>query len=238
MLTVPQTVPKKAIKCMIAHNDVKRWVIAKETGHGGYKHWQIRLETSNPDFFAYVKKNIPSAHVEEARDVWEYERKEGHFWTSEDTNEIRKVRFGTPNDRQRAILRMVGTQNDRQIDVWYDPRGNNGKTWLSIHLWEQGRALVVPRASCTAHELSAFVCSAYKGEEFIIIDIPRASKPNVALYEAMEEIKDGLVFDHRYHGQCRNVRGAKIIVFTNTKLNTEMLSPDRWRLHGFGRTSS
>lgn len=223
---------------MIAHNDVKRWVIAKETGHGGYKHWQIRLETSNPDFFAYVKKNVPCAHVEEANDAWTYERKEGRFWTSEDTTDILKVRFGEPNDRQRAIIRTARGQGDRQIDVWYDPAGNHGKTWLSIHLWERGMALVVPRASCTAHDLSAYVCSSYRGEEFIIIDIPRAGKVGTSLYEAMEEIKDGLVFDHRYQGRCRNIRGAKLIVFTNTKLDTEKLSKDRWRLHGFGRALS
>lgn len=115
------------------------------------------------------------------------------------------------------------------------PRGNHGKTWMTIHLWERGQALVVPRYATTAEKLSAFVCSAYKGEPYIIIDIPRATVPTTALYEAIEELKDGLVFDTRYSGRTRNVRGAKIIIFTNSALDPEKLSADRWRLHGIAK---
>lgn len=257
MLTIPRTVPKKAIKIMIEVNDCKKWIIAKETGHGGFEHWQVRLETSNKEFFflsertvpgmdgklhkekykdGWVAKHIPQAHVEEAQDAWEYERKEGKFWTSEDTDEIRSVRFGTPTEKQREIIKTARSQSVREVDVWYDPSGNHGKTWLSIHLYELGKAMVVPRASTTAEKLSAYVCSAYKGEEFIILDIPRSRKISTELYEAIEEIKDGLVYDHRYSGRCRNIRGVHVIVFTNNKLDVSKLSKDRWRLHGFSKT--
>lgn len=127
----------------------------------------------------------------------------------------------------------------REIDVYLDKTGNKGKSWLAVALWERREALVVPRYSCTPERLSAFICSAWRGEKIIIIDIPRASKPTQALYETMEEIKDGLVFDPRYHGQCKDIRGVKLIVFTNHPLDLKQLSRDRWRLHGFeGRTSS
>lgn len=235
MLTIPRTVPKAAIKRMITANDCKRWTVGFERGRNGYEHYQVRLETSNQNFFAWTKAHIPNAHVEQATDNWTYERKEGRFISSEDTAEIRRVRFGKLNQAQEAIIRAVRGQNDRQVDVWYDPSGNHGKSWLTVHLWETGQALVVPRASATAEKLSAFICSAWQGEPYIIIDIPRASKPTVALYETIEEIKDGLVFDHRYSGKTRNIRGTKIIVFTNTKLDTKKLSYDRWRLHGFGQ---
>lgn len=232
MLTIPRTVPKRAIRIMLERNDCKRWIVAKETGLGGFKHWQVRLETSNKTFFDWCKKNMPTAHVEKAQDSWEYERKEGRYWTSWDTSAILQVRFGKLRREQRRIMDTIRTQGDRQIDVWYDPRGNNGKTWLSIHLYEQGRALVVPRSSCTAEKLSAYVCSAYRGEQIVIVDIPRSRKITPEIYEALEEIKDGLVFDHRYQGRARNIRGVKVIVFTNTKLDTTKLSHDRWRLHG------
>nr|CRY97839.1 hypothetical protein [uncultured prokaryote] len=238
MLTIPRTIPKKAIRLMIEMNDCKKWIVAKEEGKGGYKHYQIRLQTSNFEFFEWMKKNIPSAHVEEAQDIWEYERKEGVFWTSDDTPQIRAVRFGKPTKKQKDIIATARSQNDRQVDVWYDPKGNHGKTWLTVHLWEHGQALVVPRYATGAKELSAFICSAYKGEEFIIIDIPRAGKVPTAVYETIESVKDGLVFDPRYSGRAKNIRGVKVIVFTNTKLEEEKLSKDRWRLHGFGRGSS
>lgn len=244
---------------MIEANDCKRWIVAKETGRGGFKHWQIRLETSNKEFFflsertvpgtdgklhkekfkdGWVAKHIPQAHVEEAQDVWDYERKEGRFWTSDDTIEIRKVRFGNPNEIQREILRTLRTQSVREIDVWYDPTGNHGKSWLAVHLFERGQALVVPRSSCTAEKISAYICSAYSGEEYIIVDIPRSGKITDQLYESLEEIKDGLVFDHRYSGRCKNIRGVKLCVFTNTKLDEKKLSRDRWRLHGIKKNTN
>ena len=126
----------------------------------------------------------------------------------------------------------MNTQNDRQIDVYLDPRGNHGKTWITQYLWERGLACVVPRACGSAEKISSFVCSSYKGEPYVIVDIPRASKIRPELYEALEELKDGLVYDHRYSGRTRNIRGARIIVFTNLPFDRKKLSHDRWRLHG------
>nr|WDW25865.1 MAG: replication-associated protein [Canine associated porprismacovirus] len=234
MVTAPADTHKREIEIMLEENDVKKYVVGRERGRGGYEHWQIRLQTSNKSFFDWMKANIPKAHCEQAQDTyeaWQYERKDGHFWSSDDTVEIRKVRFGQLTKAQKGIIQTLRSQNDRQVDVWYDPKGNHGKSWLTVHLYETGKALVVPRASTTADKLSAFICSAWKGEEIVIIDIPRASKPTIALYECIEEIKDGLVFDHRYSGRTRNIRGTKIAVFTNHKLDLKQLSNDRWRLH-------
>ena len=190
------------------------------------------MVSSNNDFFEWCQINFPTAHVEEAStDAPDYERKSGDFISSTDTPAIRSVRFGILRESQKKILEEVNDQSVREIDVYYDPTGNKGKTWLSIYLFERGRAMVVPRASTTAEKLSAYVCSAYHGQEFIIVDIPRSRKITPELYEALEELKDGLVYDHRYSGRCRNIRGAKLIVFTNQKLDTSKLSHDRWRLH-------
>lgn len=251
MITAPrEKMSKKAIKVMIDKNDCKKWIIARETGKNGYKHWQIRIQTSNKGFFEPIKKkgiitgykgwlptHFPGVHCEECQNVWEYERKEGDYWTSDDTADIRKIRFGKPNHIQREILRTVKNQSDRQIDVWLDKNGNHGKTWLTLYLYEHYRALVVPRSATTTEKMSAYVCSAYKNEEFIIVDIPRSRKIDTGLYESLEELKDGLVFDQRYSGKSRNIRGVKIIVFTNTPLDIKRLSYDRWRLHGISGES-
>lgn len=233
IMTVPRTVPKKALRLMIRKNDCKKWIIGFEVGADGYRHYQIRLTTSNDNFFEWVKAHIPTAHIEKSNQEWsDYERKSGDFITSEDTDSIRSVRFGTLNPFQKKVLKDVNSQNDREIDVYLDKQGNHGKSWLSIHLWERGYALVVPRSATTPEKLSAYICSSWGGQPYIIIDIPRSAKTPAALYEEIEAIKDGLVFDHRYHGQCRNIRGTKLIVFTNTELDLKRLSHDRWRLHG------
>lgn len=228
---------KRLIRKFMDLADVKQYIIAKETGKNGLEHWQIRLTSSDPDFFDHMKEWCEWAHVEKAAtEDFTYERKEGHFWTSEDTVEILQCRFaelGIPGMKwQQQLLKRLRKQSVREIDVVLDPSGNRGKSFFTIALWERGEALVVPRYQSTAERLSGFVCSAYKGEWLIVMDIPRSTKPTKALYETMEEVKDGLVFDHRYSGKTRNVRGVKLVVFTNEPLNLKGLSGDRWKLHG------
>jgi len=229
----PTNMTKRDWEIVIEENDCKRWIIAMEEGKGGYQHWQVRLESSNPDFFEWMKQHYPKAHVEKAEvQEFTYERKEGRFWTSEDTPEIRQCRFGELRKWQKQLLDRLKKQTVREIDVVLDTVGNKGKTFFTIALWERGEALVVPRYSCTPEKLSAFICSSYNGESLVIIDIPRAGKPTTALYETMEEVKDGLVFDPRYSGKTKNIRGVKMVVFTNHKLDLKQLSDDRWVPHG------
>lgn len=236
-VTVVRRCTKKLLSYIFEQSDTKRYIVGIEKGHNGLDHFQIRLSCSDNLFFEHMKEWCEWAHVEKAEsDSFEYERKEGRFWTSEDTVEVLKCRFGPlggPGRQwQSQILDVLKRQDVRTIDVILDPIGCRGKSHFTIALWERSQALVVPRYSCTAEKLSAFVCSAYKGESIIIIDIPRANKPTTALYESMEEIKDGLVFDPRYSGRTRNVRGVKLLVFTNNPLDLKKLSHDRWNLHG------
>lgn len=161
---------------------------------------------SRPEFWEYVHEREPRLNIQKAEsDSFDYERKEGRFWCSEDTTEIRQCRFGELGGKgrewQNQLMKRLKKQTVREIDVVLDPQGNKGKTFATIALWERGEALVVPRSQSNADKLSAFVCSAYKGEKIIIMDIPRSTKPTKALYETMEEIKDGLVFDPRYSGK-------------------------------------
>lgn len=242
---VMATVPKKYVKegrtwlKYFQSMDCHKWIIALEHGTGGLVHWQLRYSVRNCDtkdsrqnYFDSFKRIFPEGHMEFTENWCDYERKEGWFVCSDDNDAILKVRFGPMYPNQRRLLDDVDTQNDRQVDVYLDKQGCHGKSWMSIHLYERGKALVVPRYCTTARAIHGYICSSYAGQPYIIIDIPRAGKPNRDIYEAIEEIKDGLVFDERYSGKCRNVRGCKVIVFTNTALDKKALSKDRWRLHG------
>lgn len=172
---------------------------------------------------------LPTAHVEKANtDRDDYERKSGNFLSSVDTREVRQVRFARLRPYQEEVLKIAEAENDRQIAVFYDPRGDIGKSFSSIHLWEQRDAFLVPRSDATAGKLSAFICSSYRQERYIIIDVPRASTIDRGMYEVLEDTKDGMVFDHRWQGRARNIRGARIIVYSNAPVNPDMLSWDRW----------
>ena len=106
--------------------------------------------------------------------------------------------------------------------------GNQGKSWLCGALYERGLACYVPPTIDTVKGLIQWVASAYRGEPYIIIDIPRSWKWSQQLYVAIESIKDGLVYDTRYTARLKNIRGVKVLCMTNNDPKLDKLSADRW----------
>lgn len=212
----------------IIKNDIHDWIVAKETGTFGYHHWQIRMRTQYN--FEQMKAFFPKAHIEEASNEWTYERKDGDFYASTDTIEILRTRKGSLHQNQRRILNNLSNQNDREIDVIVDKRGNNGKSWLARYLFENRKAFYVPPTIHTAQSIIQHVASGYRFEGVIVVDIPRSTKWSNDLYIGIECIKDGLVYDTRYSAKTRDIYGVKVLVFCNTKPNLSKLSADRWRI--------
>lgn len=234
MLTIPRDenhrYVKRGLLAIIEHNDSHEWVIGFETGKTGYKHYQVRIKVGLT--FVALKQHFPDAHIEQANEVWDYEKKEGNFICSRDNDSIISCRFGSCRDNQRRILQHCNKQSDRGITVCVDRMGNSGKTWLGRHLYERGRAVIVPCTIRTTQGIIQYIASAYRGQQYIIVDIPRSSKWTAELYEAIECIKDGLVYDTRYQGKMMDIWGVKVLVFTNTTPKLDKLSNDRWDLIG------
>lgn len=233
MLTIERNPERESIEEVkilqwIIKNDIHKWIVAKETGTFGYTHWQVRMRTQYN--FEQMKAFFPKAHIEEASENDEYERKDGNFICSDDNVQKLRCRYGELRESQRRILNNLSTQSDRQLDVVVDKEGNTGKSWLCRYLFEHRRGFYVPPIISNPQSLIQFVASGYNGEEIIIVDIPRSTKWNNGLYVALETIKDGLVFDGRYRAKTRNIYGANVLIMCNTKPNVSKLSADRWRL--------
>nr|WCR62165.1 MAG: replication associated protein [Smacoviridae sp.] len=234
MITAPRTVPKRVWKIMLDKWDVKKYVVGFETGKHGYLHYQIRLRVSGTGFDEWILRYVPIAHIERATDTdrgYDYERKEGRFISSEDRVDVRKQRFGEPRGWQKDAVKALRTQNDREVDVWYDPIGNRGKSWLCGHLFETGKAMVVPRDWTKASEITNYICLNYHGQDAIVIDIPKDAKIPAEFYKTIEILKDGLIGSVKWEGKMINIRGVAIAIFTNTKLDPDGLTKDRWRFH-------
>lgn len=212
-------------------NDIHKWIIAKETGNDGYKHWQVRMNTRYT--FEALKQAFPKAHIEEASDVYEYERKEGNYLTSEDGIGQMATRFGELNRYQRSILYNLDTQNDREVDVIID-NGNTGKSWLCRYLYQRGLGFYVPPTINDPKTLIQYVANGYAGEPIVVIDIARSTKWTNTLYVAIETVKDGLVYDARYKTTIRDIHGCKVLVMCNVCPKLDKLSRDRWRLFANG----
>lgn len=262
MITMPRNENQNALKLIryINTHDVKKWIIGSETGRSGYEHWQCRIAVSDDHFYEFetrqvwdthtvpaqivekkigtgwINVNIPEAHVEECSDTWDYETKEGRYIASWDSPDVIRQRFGKPRWYQEAIIQRLRATNDREIVVWYDPKGNAGKSWLIGHLYETGQAYFT---ECTLSSVQAMVQDIANDagkdrkagrppREFVIIDMPRSWKWSDQLYTAIEHIKDGLIKDPRYQSAPVNIRGVKVLVLTNHMPDVKKLSDDRW----------
>lgn len=234
MMTLPrnrESIEEVYLLQWMLDNDIHKWIIAKETGNDGYKHWQVRMNTRYT--FEALKTHFPKAHIEEASNTWEYEKKEGNYLTSEDGVGQLETRYGELRAYQRTILDNLSTQGDREIDVIID-NGNTGKTWLARHLYQTGKGFYVPPTITDARTLIQYVANGYRGEEIIIIDIARSTKWTNALYVAVETVKDGLVYDARYKTTIRDIHGCKVLVTCNVCPKLDKLTRDRWRLFANG----
>ena len=121
VMTIPRTISKRALRIMIEKNDCKKWIIGKEEGKNGYKHWQIRIETSNDNFFEWMQDHIPTAHVEKSDhgvDECRYETKEGQYVTYSDRVQNLMQRYGKFRPNQERALQDRQATKDSTVEVW------------------------------------------------------------------------------------------------------------------------
>lgn len=217
-------------KRLIKDYDIHKWVCGIEKKNG-YWHLQIRIRMrDSPDPFEVLKYYFPDGHFEPCSDKWNYEKKDGRYWCGDDTVENRKMRFGKPFGWQNMCLDWLKMGNDRTIKVIANEQGGIGKSWLTGHLWEKGKAHVV-QAQNTAKGLiqdcaSEFIDNGWR--PIVIIDIPRTWKWTDDIYVAIERIKDGIIKDTRYGSRTINIHGVIVLVMCNTAPDKRKLSSDRW----------
>lgn len=221
---------KRLIREVLDLCDTKKWQIGKEVGKNGYKHFQIRAQTSG-DLFEQAQKMNLDWHIEKS-DKWsDYEKKEANYWTSDDSTDNLKERYGTPNEAQKEVLRALHRTNNRQVVCWHDMKGNVGKSWLGKHLFETGQAHYTRYVEgASAESIVKDMCAkmAISRKPIAVIDVPRAGHWDSRLSTAIEVIKDGLIDDPRFSPTSINISGVKVLVLTNRKPDKRGLSEDRW----------
>jgi hypothetical protein len=131
---------------------------------------------------------------------------------------------------QRGILSTLAIDKTaRKVNVLVDSRGNCGKSTVGVFAACKGLAQRIPQLS-NHTELMQFVHSLPVSPAYFF-DIPRQIGVHGAgmMWSAIEEIKNGVSFDKRYHGRMRFFEPPNVWVFTNDFPNVATLSIDRWR---------
>lgn len=210
----------------------------------GYRHYQCRVSLktkSRKGTLIASSFNIPGMHIS----VTATANKDNDFyvlkedtrldgpWTDQDKPQLRTV-DKMENEGlflwQHSIIEQTAEYDDRKVHVIIDRVGNIGKSALCKYLYMKHDACIVPPLM-DEKDLMQYVMS-FPPAKLYVIDMPRAMKKKKlnALYSGIEQLKNGMMYDLRYHGKFRYIDEPNIIVFTNTPPKMLYLSRDRWSL--------
>jgi len=204
-----------------------KWAYGRETGDSGYEHLQVRLVTSLQEGQVIAVWN-KFGHVSRthAKD-FDYVLKDGNCVCSWRLP-LEKYRNATLKDWQQEALGLFSLQDDRQILVCVDPKGGAGKSFLARYMEANSYAKVIPKMDRAGDMISAAMVCPSGG---YIFDIPMADDKRVAgLWMAVEQIKNGHLYDWRYQYREMWIESPKIMVFSNYMPPLEMLARDRWQV--------
>lgn len=216
-------------------NMAERYVIGEEIGEGGYQHYQMRIVFKVGKEMATVRNQL----AEFCRDFWctptsqngrnfDYVEKEGKYVASWE-KALRSFATMELRPWQAQVEGLMQAQNERQCLVVYDPIGNHGKTYFSKYMQATHQAQYVPPMQ-DAQDFMAF-CMEKKNKAYIF-DMPRAEsvKQRKGMWSAIEQIKNGYIYDKRYKFRDAWINPPKVCVFCNELPDTDLLSADRWYL--------
>lgn len=121
------------------------------------------------------------------------------------------------------------TIDERTINVLVDPTGKIGKGTLVAFLMYHDLAQRVPPIN-DATKLIGF-CIDFPSRCYIV-DMPKAlGKDKLSgLWNAIEQLKDGELYDWRHKGRQKTIEQPNVWVFTNSMPDWSTMSVDRWRL--------
>lgn len=210
-----------------------RYVIGEEKGADGYEHYQIRVVfKKEKDMDALINIFGSFGHVTptHVRD-FNYCEKEGNFYRSWEKvlNKFAEMKL---LPWQGQAVGMLNEQNDRTVQVIIDFEGNHGKSWLGKYMQVNRYLQYVPPMG-EAMDLMAFAmakpCRGY------LFDMPRSEsiKQKKGMWSAIEQIKNGYLYDKRYQYRDMWIDPPKILVFANEEPPMDALSKDRWKLYTF-----
>lgn len=232
----------------------KHWVFQRETSDTGYDHYQGRLSlvkkrkvgdlkskwstitahgmpnylepTTNPEHlngsFSYVMKNDTRTEGPWRDD--DRKRKIPRQW-----REMRDTLYPW----QQSVWDSENNYNNRTINLVYCPEGCSGKSSIAHVCRLYGSAIVVPPVN-DAKELVAAVHSMCVARDedpkLVFVDLPRAMDKTklLGIYSAIEQIKNGYLYDLRYKFSSYDIDSPQVWVFTNIPPKFKYLSKDRW----------
>lgn len=164
-------------------------------------------------------------------------------WTDKDVYIPRQLRELTSlRPWQESVVNLSKTFDPRTVNVIVDKTGGAGKSTLAMYIQMQGLGIRIPPLTeyknvvQTAKGFIDLFMESKDPEEMenplmIVMDIPRSvpMKEIQNVFGAIETIKDGWLFETRFHASQRYIDSPNLWVFMNYDPPLAALSLDRWR---------
>lgn len=231
VMTIPQSeMTKRELLHYLRHRS-KRWQFGLETGRNtGYRHYQVRYESSNDNIGTERLYWSGIACELELSNGWSnYELKDGHFYTSDD-DELGKYRFRKLRPFQTRLLKYISTRADRSIGVVVDHQGGQGKTHFARWCELNGRAVYI-EGSGTDEQITRDLYDISETTRItaVIIDCTRSGELDKRQFWAgIEQVKNGHLADRRYGYRSKWIPPPSVLILTNSDPDWNTLSKDRW----------
>lgn len=217
----------------------KKWCFQLERAPGtGRLHMQGRMSLKVKERLQGVVARFAGWHLS----ITANENKHNTFYVTKeesrvagpwnDTDEVlyipRQVRGIVLKPWQQHILDDAGVWNTRTINIIYDVTGNIGKTTLCTYVGAHRFGRKIPFSN-DFRDIMRMVMDCPQSKLYLF-DMPRAIRKDQLnqFFSAVEEIKNGYVFDDRYRFRERYFDSPNIWIFTNVLPDFGMLSADRW----------
>lgn len=220
-----------------------KYVIGKEVGkEEGTPHIQAHAIFKSSRRFSTLHNLFPRAHIEKQKKTdykalaycMKEEIIEGRGMPAKELIRLQLINryAGTIwKPWQQDILDLIQKEaDDRTINWIYDPKGNNGKSFLKKYI-----ALTTPSVTCDGKKENVFHQVSIKINEdniipkVILMDIPR-DMMEFFKYGTIEQLKDGHIYSGKYEGSEIFLPPVHVIIFSNSYPDTTKFSADRWRI--------
>lgn len=211
----------------------ERFVLGDEVGEGGYEHIQGRVVFKIGKELGACQNLVPGAHWTQShvRD-FQYCEKEGKFFRSWEKG-LRNYQMADLKTWQGMAVALLKETDERAVHVLVDPVGGIGKTFLAKYCQVNHIAQYVPPMQ-DAQDFMAFAMA--KPSRAYIFDMPRSEsiKQRKGMWSAIEQIKNGYLYDKRYQFRDMWIEPPQVFVITNEHPEMDELSADRWHFYRIG----
>lgn len=230
VFTLPMTLSAEQLSQHLQGFCKKFYFQGEKGEETGYLHWQGCFSLKKKEYFKTVVNMMPCiGHIEPCKDwfaAMKYAQKdetriEGPF--DHTSVFLDRLSFDKLYPWQKELVELTQTKPDDRKILWICSDGNHGKTAIARYLLITNRSKVAYFNSGKNSDI-AF---AYNKEPVVIFNFPR-SKEGFISYDAMEGLKDGLLFSPKYESNTKVFNSPHVIVLANFYPDTTRLTSDRW----------